>query len=338
MTYISNCRKRSFRYTLLLILFSSVSWAAGDIKAAYTLGAGDTISISVFNQPNLSLKVQIDKTQTIQYPFIGAVDTTGKTANSLANAIRLELQNGYLVDPQVFVTMVDYRPFYILGDVNRPGGYSYTPGMTVNEALALAGGLQKKAFIASISVIHESQTDMKIAVTDSYSVQPGDTLEILQSLQQFFMSGDVKRPGVFPYQSGMTIQQAISQSGGLVNDDLAASFFVIHADNSDTKNIAFGDYVIQQGDSIEITQANGRFYILGEVMRPGGYAFEPGMTMMEAIALAGGLQAKTSYSQSQALKRMFKYDKDDRGNPTPILIDDNIAVGDTIVIGKGMNP
>ncbi|RQW64433.1 polysaccharide export protein [Vibrio viridaestus] len=119
-----------------LWLISLNSWAG-----EYNLAAGDTIKISVYGEEDLTFdEYLIDGSETIDYPYLGNISLHGKTIQKLQNYITSGLKGTYLVDPKVTVSIVKYRNIYVNGVVNRPGGYEYQPGLTVQKAIALAGG------------------------------------------------------------------------------------------------------------------------------------------------------------------------------------------------------
>ena len=99
----------------------------------YQLGSGDKINISVFGENDLSLEVRLPDVGTINYPFLGEVKLVGLTAAEVEQLIYTGLKGDYLINPSVSVTITEYRPFFIDGEVKRPGGYPYQPGLTVNK-------------------------------------------------------------------------------------------------------------------------------------------------------------------------------------------------------------
>jgi len=110
----------------------------------YRLGQGDRIVIKIYEQPDLTLETQLNDSGTINFPFIGSVNLLGVTVEQAQQIIFEGLNGDYLIDPNVFVSVIEYRPFYIHGYVNRAGGYSYQPGMTLSQAIALAGGMTER--------------------------------------------------------------------------------------------------------------------------------------------------------------------------------------------------
>lgn len=151
--------------------------------SAYRLGIGDRVRIDVFNEPDLSLEATVDPTGRISYPLLGSLEALRKTARQLQDTIATGLAGGYLVSPDVRVTVVQYRAFYVTGQVQRSGAYPYVVGLTVEKALALAGGMTNLASSRRIYRLHEDQpADKRMRVGLDALVLPGDTLVVEESL------------------------------------------------------------------------------------------------------------------------------------------------------------
>jgi protein involved in polysaccharide export with SLBB domain len=147
--------------------------------SAYTLGNGDQLRITIFGQPDLSGQFEVDGTGSISMPLIGQVEALGLTTPQLENRIVEMLEGDYVLNPRVSAEVINYRPYYILGEVNRPGEYPYTSGLTVVNAVAAAGGWTYRAkknivYIKSV----DSHEEQAIELTTSTMVQPGDTIRI----------------------------------------------------------------------------------------------------------------------------------------------------------------
>ncbi len=126
-----------FAAYMSLVNGPSASLAA---EPSYILGTGDKVRITVFDEPELSGDFEIDASGSLSLQLIGKVKATGLNTRDLRHRIVERLRNGYLLRPQVTVDVLAYRPFYIIGDVKKPGSYPYVSGMTVVNAIALAGG------------------------------------------------------------------------------------------------------------------------------------------------------------------------------------------------------
>lgn len=149
------------------------------IATAYTLGSSDRLRVTVFGHTDLSGEFEVDGTGSISMPLIGQVAAVGLSTVELENSIAASLSDGYVLNPRVSVEVINYRPYYILGEVGRPGEYPYTSGLTVQNAVAAAGGFTYRAnkrnvFIKSIDANEEVAYDL----TPATVVKPGDTIRI----------------------------------------------------------------------------------------------------------------------------------------------------------------
>ncbi|MBU6371304.1 MAG: polysaccharide export protein [Alphaproteobacteria bacterium] len=151
----------------------------GGVSPEYRVGAGDRLRIIVFGQQDLGGEFQLDGSGVVSLPLIGQVVVKDKTVRELEMAIADRLRDGYLSDPRVSAEVLNFRPFYILGEVNRPGEYPYTDGLTVMKAVATAQGYtyranQKRVFIKRAHETEEKAYPLQAATT----VGPGDTIRI----------------------------------------------------------------------------------------------------------------------------------------------------------------
>jgi len=166
---------------VLFMLFFSFGVSASEIEK-YRLDAGDEVKILVYDEPDLTVETTINDDGNINFPLIGLISVTGKTVLEVQKIIHDGLLGDYLLTPSVQVDIVAYRSFYIHGEVNKPGGYPYQPGLNVDQAIALAGGLTARASVSKI-YLKKSQTDEEgnENVKLTYSVSPGDIITIKQS-------------------------------------------------------------------------------------------------------------------------------------------------------------
>ena len=160
----------------VLVVMSSMAFAKGD----YTIGAGDKIAITVFGQDDLSIETLLGNSGKINYPFLGEITVVGLTIKQLEIRVSSGLKGDYLVNPNVYAHVVEYRPFYIHGEVKKPGGYPYQPGMTVNQAVALAGGLTERASKSKIFLFKEGNKNNQLKASLAHSIDAGDTITIEQ--------------------------------------------------------------------------------------------------------------------------------------------------------------
>lgn len=149
-------------------------------SSTYLLGPGDKIEIKVFGQKDLTVESLLSNSGQINYPFFGEIKLTGLTVKQVEKLIYKGLKGDYLVNPNVYVQVVEYRPFYIHGEVKQPGGYPYQPSLTVSQAIALAGGLTERASKEKMYLFKEKNKNTKINVSLAYKVNAGDTILIKQ--------------------------------------------------------------------------------------------------------------------------------------------------------------
>lgn len=169
---------------IALVLLSCTAFAeqAPISPADYRLGPGDTIRVLVFGEDNLTVQVTVPESGTFTYPFLGQISATGKSLKSLEEHIEAGLTGDYLIDPKVTVSIVTYRNIYVSGEVNRPGGFPFQPGLTVQKAIALAQGFTPRASRKSIYVISESNgNDKEREVSLNTPIRPGDIITVGQS-------------------------------------------------------------------------------------------------------------------------------------------------------------
>ncbi len=175
------------RYVLNMVLGVAVLWLTTILFATpgicadpgYILGPGDKIRVTVFGQDDLSGEFEVDASGSVALPLIQAVPAQGKTPQQLEAEIASRLEPDFLRNPRVSVEVLNYRPFYIYGEVLKPGGYPYVNGMTVHNAIALAGGFTYRARTSSV-VIRRTKNG---AVSEEDSnldalVVPGDVIEV----------------------------------------------------------------------------------------------------------------------------------------------------------------
>lgn len=158
---------------------------SGDTAASvegYVLGPGERVRLTVFRHEDLSGEFDLDGEGFLAMPLVGEVMGAGLNARQLENEIESRLKGGgYLVNPQVSIEVLTYRPFYIIGEVNNPGSYQYVNGMTVINAVALAGGFTYRADQEDIVITRGGSQGKKIDdVRPDTPVLPGDIVEVTE--------------------------------------------------------------------------------------------------------------------------------------------------------------
>ena len=179
------------RRSTLLLLIAAVLPAAGCTtaqyagpnaawaSAPYTLASGDKLRIIVFGQDNLSNIYAVDGAGRVSMPLIGPVPVAGRTTAEAAQMIESKLRAGFLREPRVTVEVDTYRPFFVLGEVTNSGQFPFVNGMTVQTAVAIAGGFTPRAARTSAEITRATAAGPVTAtVPITYVVRPGDTIVI----------------------------------------------------------------------------------------------------------------------------------------------------------------
>ncbi len=155
--------------------------AVADSDGRYLLDSGDRLRIFVYGQPNLSRIYVVGYDGNIVVPLIGKVRARGLTPGGLQNVIRRRLGADFVRDPQVTVDVRQTRPFFILGEVKNAGQYPFVPGMTVQTAIAIAGGYTERASMRGYQVTRRVNGEIdRLTVDQDYAIKPGDTIFVFE--------------------------------------------------------------------------------------------------------------------------------------------------------------
>lgn len=164
---------------VLSILVAATASQAGGVPN-YLLGAGDRIVVTVFGHEDLSGEFELDGQGRIALPLIGEVALSRQTLRQAERRIVDLLKPDYLVNPRVSIQVTNYRPFYILGEVNRPGSYPYVNGLTVVQAVAIAGGYTYRARESRVSVQRADDPKEGQPAGPATVILPGDVINVPQ--------------------------------------------------------------------------------------------------------------------------------------------------------------
>ena len=155
----------------------------GANDSTYTLGPSDRLKISVFNHADLSGEFQLDGEGRFSMPLIGSVDAGGLTAAELEALLVSRFKPDFLVNPRIFIQVMNYRPYYLVGEVQGTGAFPYVAGMTYLKAIAIAGGFTYRAkqdYVFVVRADDPSQQEIKLNVEEK--VQPGDIIRVAERL------------------------------------------------------------------------------------------------------------------------------------------------------------
>ena len=165
----------------LIFLLFTMTFTAGSsfAQSSYSLGSGDLISIVVFDEEELTMEVRVAKTP-MSYPFLGQVPLDGRNLAEVEHQITTGLKGDYLIEPRVSISVIEYRPFFITGEVEEPGGYPFQPGLTLRKAITLGGGFTERASRTKMFITRGGEgSEQKVQLSDP--IFPDDVVTIEQS-------------------------------------------------------------------------------------------------------------------------------------------------------------
>lgn len=150
-----------------------------DINSVYRLDTGDRVRVIVYGEPDLSGEFELDSSGELALPLIGTIQATNLSLRELEKFVTEKFKDGYLVSPRVNVEVLNFRPFFILGEVKRPGSYPYVSGLTVINAVALAGGYTYRAKTSNFTLLRGKGSERKeMKVKEEDVIFPGDTVRV----------------------------------------------------------------------------------------------------------------------------------------------------------------
>jgi len=218
------------RWFALLAAVALIMFAIqADAASRETLGAGDTIRVTVFQNPDLTTEVRISERGTIVFPLIGEIALGGQTPVGAGNRIAAQLKQGnFMKDPQVNVSVVQVRSrqVSVLGNVARPGRYALDDTtLTLTDILALAGGISPGGADTVTVVTNRNGSEKKLEInvpemiakgtmSPNFEIQNGDTIYV-QRAPVFYIYGEVQRAGAYRLEPDMIVMHALSLGGGL---------------------------------------------------------------------------------------------------------------------------
>ncbi|GAA0860173.1 polysaccharide biosynthesis/export family protein [Aliiglaciecola litoralis] len=164
-----------------LLLVSTAITAQTAVPDEYMIDTGDVIVIDVYNEKDLYVRTMVNAQGIVKLPLIGSISVSGKPPSVLESEIEAALFDGYLVEPDVSVTIEKYRPFYIKGAVKLPGVFDFRLNLTVEQAIAIGGGLRDRASKSDWYILRGAAQN-KVRVKKDTPVFPGDILHIEESV------------------------------------------------------------------------------------------------------------------------------------------------------------
>ena len=166
---------------LFCSLFSTLLFAENALSTdnSYRLGSGDKLKITIFNQEDMTGEYTVDGTGNVSLPLVGTLAAKNLTLPEFEKKLKEKLVPDYLLNPKIAIEVLNYRPFYILGEVKVPNSYPYVSGMTYLTAVAIAGGFTYRAKESFVYVIHSNDPEQKEIETKlEAQVMPGDIIRV----------------------------------------------------------------------------------------------------------------------------------------------------------------
>jgi polysaccharide export outer membrane protein len=157
-----------------------VAELAGTQANVYRLKPGDKLKIAVFNEPDLTGEFQVGDSGKIAFPLVGEVQAAGLSVNDFRSSLASQLQQGFVRNPRVTIDFINYRPINVIGEVRNAGQYAYRPGLTIQDAIAMAGGYTYRANTHTVYLRRSDQSsDITVPVGQSkLTILPGDNIRV----------------------------------------------------------------------------------------------------------------------------------------------------------------
>jgi len=292
--------------------------SAPPVPENYVLGPGDSIEVSIFGESDLSRTVLIKPDGTITLALINEVKAAGKTSAQLESELT-RMYSKYLKAPSISVVVRDLRVerVYLLGQVGHPGDYQLRPNVGIFQLLSSAGGPTSRADLAKAVIIRGKTATINVDLLDAIAknktpdvkLQADDVLFIPETDRRLVVLGEINRPGAFDLLEGQHISDLLAAAGG-INQKAAADKAFILRDGTQTpvnlKRVMAGDVeaniALKPGDMLIVPENKDRVLVMGTVVKPGPYDLAENMTLIDAIAAAGGSTGKSDLGGVQIVR------------------------------------
>jgi polysaccharide biosynthesis/export protein len=315
----------------LLGLLALARSGAGAPLDTYRVGPGDVLKVTVYGHEDLTRASVVAPDGRMPFPLIGEVQAGGLTPTELEARLRELLGKDYLVNPQVTITVQEYRSqkVFVLGDAEKPGTYPLTGRSSLLDILSQAGGPAKTAGRQVVVVRFPKSegpvtpgvagsTTFRVNVkklldgdaSENIQLENGDTVYVPKQTS-FFVLGEVKKPGAYALEKETSALEAITVAGGFTERAAPSAAKVLRkrADgNQETLAIDLSgadprarEFAVGEGDTILVPTGNS-FYVMGEVKKPGAYQLEQAGTAIEGVALAGGFTDKAAPNRTKIIR------------------------------------
>jgi polysaccharide export outer membrane protein len=351
---------------IVLSLYTTKAYCdtAAQPVSSTVVNAGDSLLIRVLDHSELNTNAMVTVDGSITFPYIGSVYVKDRTISDIEKEITRRLDEGYVKFPTVYVSLQKSlaRKLIIFGETFIRGSIFFEDDMTVIKAIALAGGIRDSGLFGDVKVRRKKdgssgyvEIDINMdgsaggKATGDMLLQPDDVL-IIGRNNNFFINGEVMRPGEHVLQKDMSVIRALSEAGGIKESGIHGDIKVrrkqkgkhgykdIYIDlEGSSGGLATGDMLLQP-DDILIVERNKNFFINGEVVKPGEYVLQKNMSVIRALSEAGGVKETGLYGDIKVRrkqKREYGYedisidlDKSDgeKGTGNMLLKEDDVLI------------
>ena len=354
---------------------STAQEADGAVQAVHTLRVGDVVELNVWNEPELTVRAEVGREGAIVFPLVGRVDAAGVAPSDLEDLVERKYGDGYLVDPQVYITVLQRRNsrVYVIGAVQQPGVYDLNEGTTMLELLAHCGGATEEAQSTVLIIRHDRKEapaeaeseavpggEAKLMATrqpkvrllvdlskllsgdlsDNVILQDRDIVlfpNIRQNQAHIYILGDVEPRGPYPLAEDMALS-ALLASIGLNPQDETCTVTVVRLSETDVQKWEFKatdvfegkageDFALRDGDVLTVNRPQEVYYVIGQVNGPGAFRYQKGITVREAIVVAGWVTTRGNLKNIIVMRKVAGEFEERR-----IDLDDKIQPGDVIKV------
>jgi polysaccharide export outer membrane protein len=301
--------KKIFLTIILASLFTITGYCAevdtpSDEMLSYKIKSGDTLEISVYEEPDLNKTVKVSEEGKIIYPFIGEVKIGNLTVKEASREIENRLKEGFLVNPQVSIFVKEHSKFFVVGAVKIEGRYELKGNVTLLDAIALAGGTEENANLSEIKVIRKTENEDKEYVLDLYTqgkdflLEPLDRV-LIEEYGRISVLGTVNTPGSYYLKKNTNVVDALAFANGAKETADLSKIKITRQEGEEKRDYIVnletdGQGFLLRNKDIVFIEAYDKISVFGQVNKPGSYDFKPGLTVVDAIAIAGGFTAVAS--------------------------------------------
>ncbi|CAK8722708.1 hypothetical protein KKHLCK_11975 [Candidatus Electrothrix laxa] len=341
--------------------------SAGGVS--YIVGAEDILAIDVYDNPDLKGEYTVSAEGDIVFPLIGKMKASGKNLAEIKGELTRLLEKDYLFNPIVSVDVSKYlsKKVKLMGNVGKPGvyyldgptrlfdlltkaeGVSKQSGATVmsGQKVHIMRAAPKKGSAASPDTITTYYVDLHQLLVEGRDeanvyLQPEDVI-FIPDASSFHVIGEVKNPGAFPFEEGITLLKAIALADGLTEKGSSDNALIKRLQNGRVIEIKAGmDTLLAADDTVYIPEDKNFIQVVGEVKRPGSFPYDKGLTLLKAISYAGGATLKGS-AENATIKRVSNGRSFEMkgGMDTVLQPDDTVFIPEARsveVVGEVKNP